>query len=75
MDSLVEEIVEEQVLEIGIAAVCVCDVLQEYGSDDTATTPHESDRWLVELPLVLFCSLQDNQLSEPSRIKICIPLA
>lgn len=53
VNSLVEEIVEEQVLEIGVLAVGRGDVLQEDGSNDTTTTPHESNGWLVELPAVL----------------------
>jgi hypothetical protein len=57
VDSLVEEVVEEQVLEVGVGAVRLGDVLQEDGSDDAATAPHESNLGLVQLPLVLFGGL------------------
>jgi hypothetical protein len=58
VDGLVEEIIEQQVLEIGVVSVCMCDIFQENGSNDAATTPHESNGRLVELPLVLFGSLK-----------------
>lgn len=53
MDGLVEEVVEEQVLEVGVVAVCAGDVLEEHRADNATTTPHQSNRWLVELPAVL----------------------
>lgn len=53
VDGLVEEVVEEKVLEFRLAAVGVGDVLEEDGSDDAATTPHEGNGGLVELPTVL----------------------
>jgi hypothetical protein len=40
-------------LKVVIGAVCGGDILEEDGSDDTASTPHEGNRRLVELPLVL----------------------
>lgn len=58
VDGLGEEVVEEQVLEVGVGAVGVGDVLQEDGADDAATTPHEGDGRLVELPAVLLGSLE-----------------
>lgn len=74
MDSLAEEVVEEQVLELGVLAVAgkismlywqlqahwglrLGDLLQEDGSDNAATTPHEGDFGLVQLPLVLLGGL------------------
>lgn len=57
VDSLVEEVVEEKVLKVVIGAVCSCDVLQEDGTDNASSTPHESDGWLVQLPTVLLGSL------------------
>lgn len=53
VNSLVEEVVEQQVLELWVAAVGVGNVLQEDGADDATTTPHEGDLWLVQLPAVL----------------------
>lgn len=61
VDSLVEEVIEEQVLEIGLLAVSSGDILQEDGSDNATTTPHESNGWLVELPLVFLGSLSPGR--------------
>ena len=58
MDSLVEEVVEEQVLEVGVGTVGLGDVLQEDGADNAASTPHEGDLGLLELPAVLLGSLR-----------------
>jgi hypothetical protein len=57
VNSLVEEVIEEQVLQVGLGTVSRGDVLQEDGANDAATTPHESDGGLVQLPLVLLSSL------------------
>lgn len=57
VDSLVEEVVEEQVLQLGVVAVSSSDVLQEDGADDATTSPHESDGRLVKLPAVLLGGL------------------
>jgi hypothetical protein len=54
----VEEIVEEKVLEVGVAAVGVGDVLKEDRADDAATAPHEGDLGLLELPAVLLSGLR-----------------
>jgi hypothetical protein len=58
VDSLVEEVREQQVLEVWVGAVGSGDILQEDRADDTATTPHEGNRGLVELPLVFLGSLE-----------------
>lgn len=58
VDSLVEEVVEEKVLEVVIGVVGGGDVLEEDGSNDTSSAPHESDGWLVKLPLVFAGSLE-----------------
>lgn len=57
VDGLVEELVKEQVLQVRLAAVSRGDVLEENGSDNAATTPHEGDGRLVELPVELTGSL------------------
>lgn len=57
VDSLVEEIVKQKILKIWVGSVGVGDILQENGSDNASSTPHESNGWLVELPLVLGGSL------------------
>lgn len=56
-DGFVEELVEEEVLKVGVLAVGVGDVLQEDRADDAATTPHKGDGRLVKLPAVLLGSL------------------
>lgn len=60
VNGLVEEVVEEEVLEVGVVAVSLGDVLEEDGADDAATTPHEGDGGLVELPLVLLGGVLDE---------------
>lgn len=60
VDGLVEEVVEQEVLEVGVVAVSVGDVLEEDGADDAATTPHEGNGGLVQLPAVLLGSLLDE---------------
>ena len=52
VNGLVEEIVEEQVLEVWVLTISVGDVLQEDRSDDAATSPHEGDGGLIQLPFV-----------------------
>lgn len=53
VDGLVEEVVKEEVLKVGVVAIGGGDVLEEDGADNTATTPHEGNGGLVELPAVL----------------------
>ena len=60
VDGVVEEVVEEKVLEVGVAAVGLGDVLEEDRADDAATTPHEGDLGLLELPAVLLGSLRES---------------
>lgn len=57
VDGLVEEVVEQEVLEVGVVAVSSGDVLQEDGADNATTAPHEGNGRLVELPVVLLSSL------------------
>lgn len=68
VNGLVEEVVEQQVLEVGVAAVGLGNILEEDGADDAATAPHEGNGRLVQLPLVLLGSLYwgrglENRLS------------
>lgn len=60
VDSVGEELVEQQVLELGVLAVGVGNVLQEDGADNAATTPHEGNGGLVELPAVLLGGVLDE---------------
>ncbi|KAI7288172.1 6-phosphogluconate dehydrogenase, decarboxylating [Hortaea werneckii] len=57
LDSLVEEVGKQQVLKVWVGTVGSSDVLQEDGADDAATTPHEGNLRLLELPAVLLSSL------------------
>lgn len=43
VNSGLEEVVKEQVLEIGVVAVSGSDIFEEDGTDDTTTTPHKGD--------------------------------
>lgn len=47
VDGFVEEVIEEEVLELGVGAVGRGDVFEEDGADDAATAPHEGDFGLV----------------------------
>jgi hypothetical protein len=60
VNGLVEEVVEEQVLKVGVVAVSVGDVLEEDGADDAASAPHEGNGRLVELPVVLLGGVLDE---------------
>ena len=62
VDGLVEEVVEEEVLEVGVLAVGLGDVLQEDRADNATTAPHEGNGGLVELPAVLLGGLYYNLL-------------
>ena len=57
VDGFVEEIVKQQVLKVRVLTICRCDVLQEHRSNNAATTPHQCNRRFVELPFVLYGSL------------------
>lgn len=57
VNGLGEELIEQQVLEVGVVAVSVGDILEENGADNAATTPHEGDGRLVQLPVVLLSGL------------------
>lgn len=57
VNGLLEEVVEEQVLKVRVAAVGIGDVLEEDGADDATTAPHEGDGRLVQLPVVLLSGL------------------
>jgi hypothetical protein len=50
VDGRLEEVVEEQVFEVRLSAVGLGDVRKEDGADDAATTPHEGNGGVVELP-------------------------
>jgi len=60
-----EELVEEQVGEIGVLLEGLEDVLEVLGADDATTAPHESDTTVVKIPLELERSSthQDEALS------------
>lgn len=60
VDSVGEELVEQKVVEVRVVTVGVSDVLEENGTDNATTTPHESDGWVVQLPAVLLSSLPDE---------------
>ncbi|EEQ40117.1 hypothetical protein CLUG_04245 [Clavispora lusitaniae ATCC 42720] len=59
-NSLVEEWVEQQVLQVWVLSVSSSNLAQEDRSDDTSTSPHQSNGWVVQLPTVLLSSLSDQ---------------
>ena len=61
VDSLSEKLIEQQVLEVGVVAVSIGDVLQENGTDNASTAPHEGNGGLVELPAVLLGGLKQRE--------------
>lgn len=50
VDGALEEVVEEEVLKIGLGTVSVGDVTEEDRADDASTAPHEGNGGVVELP-------------------------
>lgn len=60
LDGVLEEVVEQQVLEVGVLSVSLGDVSKENGSDDATTSPHEGDTGVVELPAVGLGGLSDE---------------
>lgn len=70
LDGGLEEVVEQEVLQVRVVAVSVGDVLEEDGTDNAATTPHEGNGRLVQLPAVLAGSLRhDLSATACSRVR------
>ena len=66
VNSLVEEVVEEQRLEARVLLVRRCDVTEEDRLDDTTTTPHARNTSVVQVPAELFamdCKLVSGVLA------------
>lgn len=57
VNSLVEEVVEEQRLEVLVLLVSGSDVTKEHTLDDTSTSPHTSNASVVQGPVQLLGSL------------------
>lgn len=57
VDGSVEEGIEEQVVEVWVVAVGICDLLEEDRADDAATTPHKGNAGLVQGPVVFLGGL------------------
>ncbi len=58
VDCCVEEVVEEQIFKVVVGSVGGRDVFEEDGADNAASTPHEGDGWLIELPAIFLGSLE-----------------
>ena len=67
VDGFVKEVIEQQVLKLWVATVCLSDVLEEDGANDAAATPHKSDLRLVEFPRVVLRRVLDEH--EPLGIR------
>lgn len=63
VDGILEEVAEQKVLEIGVLAVGLRDVLEEDGPDNAAASPHQGDGWLVQFPAILLGGLKLSQES------------
>ena len=63
VDGVLEEITEQEILEIGVLAVGVRDVLEENGPDDAASSPHQGDGWLVQFPAIFLSGLKLHRVS------------
>jgi hypothetical protein len=57
VDGVLEEVVEEKVLKVGLSTESLGDVSEENGADDTSSTPHEGNGGHVQLPVVLLGGL------------------
>jgi len=53
-DGIAEEVVQQQVFQLWIFVKCRFDVLQEGGSDDTATSPQQGDISIIQIPAKVF---------------------
>lgn len=63
VDGGLEEVVEEEVLKVGLSAVSLGDISKEDGADDAASAPHEGDGGVVELPVVFLGGLSNYRSS------------
>jgi hypothetical protein len=63
VNSIIEELVEQQVLEVRVGTIGLGDVLEEDRSNDATSSPHQCDFWLVEFPLVCLCSVLNEHKS------------
>lgn len=57
VDSSLEEVIEQQVLEVGLSTVGLGYICKEDRTDNAPTAPHESDGGVVQLPFIFFGSL------------------
>ena len=48
-----EEVVQQQIGQLGVGFEGGLDLGQEHGADDAAASPHQRDRAVVELPVEL----------------------
>ena len=62
VNSLVEEVVEEQGLELAVLLVSCGDVTKEDTLDDTSSTPHLSNTSVVQVPSELKFMLEPHSI-------------
>lgn len=60
VDLVGEELIEKQVLEVGILVKGLLDVAQELAANDAAAAPHQRDAAVVELPVEAFGRLLEQ---------------
>ncbi len=51
VDRLPEEVVEQEVVQLGVLVIGGLDVAQEHAPDDAAAPPHQGDSAIVQLPV------------------------
>ena len=61
MDGVPEEIIQEQVVKAGVLVKGRLDVAEEARPDDAASSPHQSNAAIVEVPAKLLGSLEMTQ--------------
>lgn len=58
-----EEIVQQQIGQIGALGECLLNVAQEDTADNAAAAPHQGNSTVVEIPIELLCRLAQQHES------------
>ena len=53
----VEKVIKEQVFQVRVLPVCLRDLLQEDGTDDTPLTPDAGNRPVIQIPTIMLGSV------------------
>src|SRR5581483_2526760 len=63
VDGRGEEVIEEEILELGIFVVGFLDLAEELAADNAAAAPHERDATHVEVPALLFAGFAQKHVT------------